>query len=162
PGHHMGGVEVERVVIGGTRLDGRPVLELDGEVTPFLGAETGQAGPGWRSRELRDLARPAHHLLRVEVEEELSGLGLPAALTVPGDHPSAVGVDAEAREGAAADLAAERAEHVRDLPPGGPPPGVPAPPRPAPPPARSPGRGSSSAPPSGRSPARAAFPPRSP
>src|SRR5262249_24052196 len=61
-------------------------------------------------------------LLGVEVEEELPGLGLPAALAVPRDDPPSVGVDAEAGERPAADLAAERAEHGRGLPQGGPPP----------------------------------------
>ena len=38
-GRHVGRVEVERVVIGGARLERRAVLDLHGEIAPLFRAE---------------------------------------------------------------------------------------------------------------------------
>src|SRR5256885_268147 len=113
-----GRVKFRRWSIGRPRLDRRAILELDVEVTPFLGAQTREAGRMWRRRALRDLARSAHDLLRVEVEEELSGFRLPAALAVPRDDAPSIRVDAEAGGRPAPALAAGRAGPLRDLPGG--------------------------------------------
>jgi hypothetical protein len=40
----VAGVQIEGVVVGGTCLERRAVLELDRQVAPLLGAETRQLG----------------------------------------------------------------------------------------------------------------------
>src|SRR5439155_1000567 len=83
--------QVERVVVGGARLERRAALQLDAEVTPLVGGEARELRARLRRRELRDLPCALHDLAHLEVEEELAGLRLPAALAVPDDDALAVG-----------------------------------------------------------------------
>ena len=83
---HVVGLEVERVMVGGARLERRARLDLHGEIAPLVRAQLGQLG-SHRLAQLRQAAGTRRtETLGVEVEEQLTRLRVPAPPAVPRDH----------------------------------------------------------------------------